>query len=69
MLKVALNRDMELLLRIFSVFDQKLTYYDVYLQYKDVNKHLKVFQTEIETLSRWLWKYEHTTLAHFKEYY
>jgi hypothetical protein len=65
----AYNRDMELLLRMFSVFDQKATYNEVYLQYCKLNKHIKVLHNETETLTRWLWKYKNLTLAEFRQYF
>jgi len=69
MLYDALNRDMELLLRIFSFYDQNVTYQYVYSQYITLHKQLGLFQTELETLTRWRWKYQFLTLRHFKEYY
>jgi hypothetical protein len=65
----ALNCDMELLLRIFSFYDQNVTYQYVYSQYITLHKQLGLFQTELETLTRWRWKYQFLTLRHFKESY
>ena len=69
MLDLALNRDMGILLRLFAPYNQKILYDHVYLQFREINKKLNMFQTETEILSRYRWKYRYLTLAEFNQYY
>jgi hypothetical protein len=69
MLDVALRRDMDILIRIFAPYNQRVLYEHVYLQFKDINKKLKMFQTETDILCRYRWKYKYLTLAEFNQYY
>jgi hypothetical protein len=69
MLTYALYRDMEYLLGLFSRFDKRLTYGEVYLQYRDINRQTNMFKTETELLCRYAWKYQFLTLNEFIQYY
>ena len=69
MLDFALSRDMGILLRIFAPYNQRLLYEHVYLQFREINKKLNMFQTETEILCRYRWKYKNLTLAEFNQYY
>ena len=68
-MQLAFYRDIENLLRIFSVCDERLLYNYVYLHYLHINKTTKMFSNELEVLSRYAWKYRYLTLKEFKQYY
>ena len=68
-MQLAFYRDIENLLRIFSVCDERLLYNYVYLHYLHINKTTKMFSNELEVLTRYAWKYRYLTLKEFKQYY
>jgi len=65
----AYNRDMEMLFQIFSIYNPRLLYIQVYLDYLSLFKKTKMFKEEVETLSRYLWKYQYLTINEFKQYH
>jgi len=50
---------------IFSLYDQRIFYIQVYLIFSHANKNTKLFKHELETLGRYLWKYQYLTLSEF----
>jgi len=63
------NRDIQTLLSIFSVHNQKFSYLEIYLHVLKINKQTKMLKDELEVLSRYLWKYQYLTLSEFAQYY
>jgi len=61
----AFANDIQTINLIFSIYNQKMYYLQVYLIFSYTNKNTKLFQHELETLGRYLWKYQYSTLNEF----
>ena len=57
--------DIQIINRIFSLYNQNIYYVQVYIIFFNANKNTKLFNEELEILNRYLWKYEYSTLSEF----
>jgi hypothetical protein len=63
----AFSRDIQIINSIFSIYNQKMYYIQVYLIFCHTYKNTKLFKDELEILRRYLWKYQYSTLNEFSK--